>query len=144
MGMVFLSIRDKKDKIFQKDQKNKLTKTLEKQKKALRNHFDLQKRMSDNSSLNFVVGLEETLKSEETISQACPQTIAEKPSEENEEETITQEKVSFSQINLAKSVVEGEDISSFPPEWQHYFVENEGKTATEKLNKMLDIDKNEN
>lgn len=138
MGMVFISIHDKKEKIFQKNQKESLAKTLTRQRKVLKNHFDLQKKISSSSALNFAVGLEETLKNEQKVEEKPSLTQTAKPSEGEEEETVTQKKVSFTQINLAKSVVEGEDISSFPAEWQQYFVENEGKNPSEKLNKMLD------
>ena len=140
VGMVYLSIRDKKEKLYEKNQKTKLAKTLEKQKKALQNHFDLQKKIVSSSSLNFALGLEETLKNEEKTDKLPP---AINTDASGEEEIVTQKKVSFTQINLKKSMVEGEDISSFSPEWQQYFVENEGKSNVEKLNKMLEMPSHE-
>jgi len=119
--MVMLAVSDKKERIIQRRKRRRLLNILESQKKSLKNHFTLKKEESasrfSRSSLNFAVDWE--VSSEE---KTCKEPT---------------DKINQSQINLARSMAEGEDISSFPPEWQEFLLENEGKEPVEKLNKML-------
>ena len=140
--MVFITIRDKNERKIQVYRKEKLKYILNKQKKVLKSHFDLQKKL--NTSLNFAKCLEETIKNEEE------RAIIDRQNELNLGHKDTEHKINslknpaeFSQTNMAKSIVEGEDISTFPIEWQQYFVNNEGKPVPEKLNKMFDLNNND-
>lgn len=138
VGMVFLSLWDKKEKIIENRRKNKLKRLLLKQRKTLKNHFDLRKKLAANSSLNFVFNLSDTLEREKVIKEKAITSVdPSAPLTEKINSTVPG-KTHFSQINLAQTVIDGEDISSFPPEWQKFFIENEGKPPTEKLNKMLE------
>jgi len=130
--MVLLAVSDKKERIIQRKKKKRLLKILENQRKTLKDHFAFQEKPfsePSQSSLNFAVEWEKTLKKE-----GASKKIIGKIDLTGEKNV---DKKNHSQINLARILVEGEDISSFPLEWQEFFVENEGKEPIEKLNKIL-------
>lgn len=128
--MVAIAVYDRDERVNQRKKKSQLLEHLNKQKKILSNRFDLHKNLTAKSedwepepqqaSINFA-GTEE---SSPNIS--SPQ----------EDLDFGYQKID-SETNLARILIEGEDISTFPPEWQEFFVENEGKEPIEKLNKIL-------
>jgi|GEM_PF-1691955 len=142
--MVGLAVRDKNERDIKNQERKQLLNILQKQKKVLRTHFDLREKLSAKSSLNFAACLEETLKNEK-------ENLANKgynePSFDSQNRLIPELSASLtkndipSEINLAKKLIEGEDISPFPPEWQDLFVINEGKEPVAKLNEILKIKK---
>jgi hypothetical protein len=107
--------------------RKRLAKKLHRQKDILKQRFDAQQNLLSEikPSLNFAVEEEQKTDYEDykIIDPKVDQDF--------------QLHINESQLNLAKILVEGENISSFPTEWQQFFVENEGKEPIEKLNSML-------
>jgi len=108
-------------------QKRRLTKKLRRQKDILKQRFDAQQNLSPEikPSLNFAA--EEEQKS-------IPEEYKILDTKVDQDFQLH---IKESQLNLAKILIEGENISSFPAQWQQFFVENEGKEPLEKLNSML-------
>lgn len=126
--MVAIAVYDREDRVLKREKKSHLLKKLKKQKDILRKRFDLQRNLTAKSQ---DVGHEPAQSAINFANEdATVSTIVEKSSPE--------EKIVDSQMNLARILIEGEDISSFPPEWQEFLIENEGKEPIEKLNKILE------
>jgi len=119
-------------------QKRRLARKLRRQKAILRQRFDAQQNLSPEispdieSSLNFAVPEETKTVPEALGTPETPQgTLKPDPDE------ALRAYLNESQLNLAKILIEGENVSSFPAEWQQFFAENEDKEPIEKLNSML-------
>ena len=154
--MVAIALRDKESRVTQRRKKKRLLNVLGKQKKILENRFDIQKKLSSKSqetdlqpyelqsSLNFAADIFEKKKTageESDKNQASLQSTEKQLS--GEDKSNFDYKLNESQTNLARILIEGENISSFPPEWQEFLVENEGGEPIDKLNKMLQNGKSE-
>lgn len=130
--MVTFAIHDRDEKVVQRHKKKRLLKDLSNKKKILSNRYDLQKNL--------------TAKSQDLESESAQTSInfAEEVQNSTDKISTVNDKIEGksikidSQTNLAKILIEGEDISSFPQEWQEFMVENEGKEPIEKLNKILE------
>jgi len=138
--MAIIAFKDRREKRIQRRKKERLIKILEKQKKELKRHFDFQEEPSQKSSLNLIASFEEAVKKEKIV----PPSGVRGGFLDNKELILKSGKRSeskriSSETNLARLVVEGEDISTFPPEWQDFFLDNEGKEPLDKLNEMLKI-----
>jgi len=111
-------------------QKKRLANKLRRQKNILKKRFDAKQNLAPDitdiqPSLNFAVD-------EEQKTVPDDYKILDPKIDQDYQLGIKE-----SQLNLAKILIEGENLSSFPAEWQQFFVENEGKEPIEKLNSML-------
>jgi hypothetical protein len=115
------------DKTKFKVRKKHLVRKLRRQKDILKKRFDALENLSSDiePSLNFAFDQEIN---------TSPEALEEKNADPDRD---LKHYLNESQINLAKIFIEGENISSFPAEWQQFFAENEGREPIEKLNTML-------
>ncbi len=122
---------------------------LKKQRQELKKIFDLKKSILSgkqekercDSSTNLIVISDEDLKNKEQKEIEAEEAFSQKLSGINLlnlEEKDASLKTDLGEFIPTKKIVEGEDISNFPPEWQRFLIENEGKEPVEKLNKMLE------
>ena len=153
--MVAIAVQDREDKIKQKRKKNRLLTNFQKQKGVLKNRFDLRKNLSSRSrekdiffdrfqsSLNFAA--ENKIEQDEVEKATGKDLDVLRLSEELslKEKLDLENKVTDSQTNLARTLVEGESVSAFPSEWQEFLLENDGKDPLDKLNNMLKNGKHE-
>lgn len=109
--------------------RKKLLKILAKQKKLLEKKFS-------SSALNFAQ--EENFRDQLT---ACPDSNTKEGKDflTSPDDNLPLTEKTQPQVgeNLEGVIVEGEDISSFPPEWQDFLKKNKGKSTAEKINQML-------
>jgi len=131
-----LTFRDVRRRKKEEKKRQKLIKILDQQKKLLRKKFS-------SSTLNFA--LDENFP-DQPSAPSFPLIRAEddRNNKKNAKDNpaLTQDTINRNGGNerpdFQKVIVEGEDISSFPPEWQKFLRETEGKSAIERLNKMLE------
>lgn len=131
--------------------KKRLFNVLKKQKNILKQKFAIIDESQSNSSivepeknnsaLNFASTPEESEKDHfSPIDIEKENIIAKEPIQSNllQLDTIYKtDKIINPSESIANVIVEGEDISTFPSEWQEFLKENEGKSALRKLNEML-------
>lgn len=141
LASVYFAFRDRESSVLKRKQRNKMQSLLSLQRKILENRFDLKKKLGDLPLSGSAESLNLVKKGEEKIN----------PLSKNREKIIemdlpnkkeTQGTINLSEVNLAQKLVQGEDISAFPPEWRNFFIENEERTTVEKLNRLFDWTKN--
>lgn len=143
---LYFSLKDRNSAKTKNLRKKQLKALFFKQRKILKSRFDLKNKLgdlplsSDSESLNFAElpedPFEEEVLTEKEIEEELPSPsgkVGDSP---------TAESINLSEVNLVNKLVNGEDISSFPPEWRQFFIENEDKTTVEKLNILLAFGKN--
>lgn len=129
------SLKDRKNNFLKRKKRKKLQSVLFHQRKILGNRFDLKNKLGDlplsgdSESLN--------LAKEETFFDPKEEEIEIAELNLDWEQKQEEEKLNLSEVNLAGKLLQGEDISGFPPEWRRFFLENEDLTTVEKLNRLL-------